>query len=196
MLTGQWKVKPRWPTMEANFGRQLHSPTRACTSVSVPYATFYSFLNSFLSKYAQNISLKDRNEFKNFKYISTKSSRLTGYIFSWKQITKLTRNLTKRPRKITFGNYLVLVLSLPPSDNLVHWSGQTATMNLFKYSIMWNWSSNTSSEHFFRGWQCFRSRTKHKQNIKVVQRTGTDVQNSGHGRTSWLHFLPVQMTGS
>ena len=84
MLSGQLKLKPRWPPIEANFGCQFQSPTQACTSVSVSYATFYSFLKSFLSKYTQNISLKDRNEFKNFKYISTKSNRVTGYIFSQK----------------------------------------------------------------------------------------------------------------
>ena len=38
-----------------------------------------------------------------------------------------------------------------------------------------------------------RSRTKQKLKIKVVQRTGTDVQNSLRGRPSWLHFLPVQI---
>ena len=48
-----------------------------CTSVSVPCAGLYVnfslprdflyFLKSFLWKYAQNISWKDRSEFKNFK---------------------------------------------------------------------------------------------------------------------------------
>ena len=47
MLTGQQKVKPRWPPMEANFGRQFQSPTRACTSVLVSHATF-STLKIFL----------------------------------------------------------------------------------------------------------------------------------------------------
>ena len=84
MLSGQWKVKPRWPPMEDNFGRQFQSSTRACTSVSVSYATFYSFLKSCFSKYTQNIFWEDKNELKNFKYISKKSNRVTGHIFSRK----------------------------------------------------------------------------------------------------------------
>ena len=61
------------------------------TSVSVPYAGMYVsfsllrdfllFSEEFFSKYTQNISWKDRNESKNFKYISTKPNRVTGYIF-------------------------------------------------------------------------------------------------------------------
>ena len=83
MLTGQWKVKPRWPPMESNFGRQLQSPTRACTSVCL-LPNFLRFLKSFFLKNTQNISSKYRHKFKNFKYISTKSNRITGYIFSIK----------------------------------------------------------------------------------------------------------------
>ena len=62
-----------------------------CTSVLVPYAVlyvsfslprdFYTFLKSFLGKYTQNISLKDRNEFKNFKCISRMSNQVTGNKF-------------------------------------------------------------------------------------------------------------------
>ena len=37
-LLGQ-KVKPRWPPMEENFGRQFQSSSRSCTSVPVLYAT-------------------------------------------------------------------------------------------------------------------------------------------------------------
>ena len=64
------------------------------TSVSVPYAGLYvsfslprdflHFLTSFLWKYTQNMSSKYRNKFENFKYISTKSNQVTGYIFSRK----------------------------------------------------------------------------------------------------------------
>ena len=64
------------------------------TSVSVSYAGLYvrfslphnifHFLTRFLWKYTQNMSLKYRNKFKNFKYISTKSNRVAGYIFSQK----------------------------------------------------------------------------------------------------------------
>ena len=55
-----------------------------CTLVLLPHATFYTFLKSFLWKYTQIFSLKDNNEFKNFKYISTKSNQVTDYIFSQK----------------------------------------------------------------------------------------------------------------
>ena len=58
------KSKTKMDAMEANFGRQFQFPTRACTSVLVSYATFYSFLKSFLSKYTQNISLKDRKSLR------------------------------------------------------------------------------------------------------------------------------------
>ena len=64
------------------------------TSVLVPYAGLYvsfslprdflHFLTSFLWKYTQNMSSKYRNKFENFKYISTKSNQVTGYIFSRK----------------------------------------------------------------------------------------------------------------
>ena len=62
-----------------------------CTLVFVPYAILYvsfslprdflHFLEGFLFENTQIISSKHRNEFKNFKYISTKSNWLTGYTF-------------------------------------------------------------------------------------------------------------------
>ena len=84
MVTGQWKVKPRWPPMVANFGRQFQFPTQVCRSVLVSPATFYLSWEVFVWKYTQNISSKHRNEFNNFKYISTTSNWVTGCIFSRK----------------------------------------------------------------------------------------------------------------
>ena len=52
---------------------------------------------------------KGRNEFRNFKLISKKSNRITGYIFSQNSITKLTRNRIKGARKTTGRNYEVHV---------------------------------------------------------------------------------------
>ena len=37
------EAKMARPPMEANFGRQFHSPTRARTSVLVSHATLYIF---------------------------------------------------------------------------------------------------------------------------------------------------------
>ena len=81
-----WPMK--YETKMAAYGGQF------CTSVSFPYAGlfvsfslprgFLYFLKSFLGKFLQNIFSKDRNEFKNFKYISIKSNGVTGYIFSRK----------------------------------------------------------------------------------------------------------------
>ena len=105
MLTGKWNVKPMWPLMEGNFVRQFQSPTRSCTSVFSHPCGFLFSSEMFSFKIQTKYFFKDRNEFKNFKYISTKSNRVTVHTFSRKQITKLTRKLTKRPRKITLGIY-------------------------------------------------------------------------------------------
>ena len=83
-------------------------------------------------------------------------------------------------------------VSLPSSDNLVHFLGHTAVMNPFKYLIMGNWSSSISSEHLFYGWECLQSRTKQKLKIKVGQRPGTDVQDR---EEDWNGLPKVPSTG-
>ena len=116
-------MKPRWPPIEGLF------------------FSFYTFLKSFISKYTQNISLKDRNEFKTFKYISTKSNQVTGYIF-----TKINYQTNKKPDKTASKNYFkkllsarpIFTVSSPSSDNLAHLLGHTAIMNPFKYLIMYS----------------------------------------------------------
>ena len=75
------------------------------STLSGPYLTLV-----FYSGQRQTILLIQRRPLgqervKNFKYVSTKSNRVTDYSFSRKYITKLTRNLIKRSRKITWGNY-------------------------------------------------------------------------------------------
>ena len=76
----------------------------------------------------------------------------------------------KTVSKNYFGNLLsarpLFTVSLPSLDSLAHFLYHTAILNPFKYSNMQNWSSNISSEHFFYGCECFRSRPKHKLNIK------------------------------
>ena len=48
------KVKPRWPPMEGNFGRQFQSSSRSCTSVPVLYTTLiFSFCLVRLRKHSQ-----------------------------------------------------------------------------------------------------------------------------------------------
>ena len=91
--------------MWSQDGRQF------CTSVLVFHAVLrvsfsfprdlLHFLKSFLWKYAQNISWKDRNEFKNFKYILTKSTRVTGYTF----FTKINYQTDEKPDKTYSKNY-------------------------------------------------------------------------------------------
>ena len=101
------------------------------------------------------------------------------YIF-----TKISFKTEETPDETVSRNYFRKLLSfhpfftvsLPSSDNLVHFLGHTAIMNPFKFSNLSDWSSNISSEHCFHGWECFRRRTKQKLNIKVVQRTRTDIQ--------------------
>ena len=48
------KVKPKWPPMEGNFGRQFQSSSRSCTSVPVLYTTLtFSFSFVRLRKHLQ-----------------------------------------------------------------------------------------------------------------------------------------------
>ena len=48
------KVKPRWPSMEGNFGRQFQSSSRSCTSVPVLCTTLiFSFCLVRLRKLSQ-----------------------------------------------------------------------------------------------------------------------------------------------
>ena len=52
-LDGQ-KVKPRWPPIEGNFGRQFQSSSRSCTSVPVLCTTLiFSFCLVRLRKHSQ-----------------------------------------------------------------------------------------------------------------------------------------------
>ena len=144
-------------------------------SFSLP-RDFLHFLKSFLWKYTQNMSSKDGNAFKNFKYISTKSNRITGYAVYFHE-NKLP-NWQKTPDKTVSKDYFsklpsarpLFIINLPSLDDLAHFWGHTVIMNCFKYSIILKWSSNIWSEQFFHGWECFRSRTKHKLKINV-QRT-------------------------
>ena len=121
-----------------------------CTSVSVPYAVFYvsfslprdflHFLKSFLWKHTPNISSKYRNEFKTFKYISTKLNRVTVYIF----FTKISFQTDEKPDKSVSKNYFSKLVSarplfttnLPFLDNLVDSLGHRAIMTPLKYSNM------------------------------------------------------------
>ena len=90
-----------------------------CTSVSFSYAglqvTFslpreFYFCESFLcSKWTQNMSLKDRNELKNFKNISTKSCQVTSYIF-----TKMNYQIDEKPDKTASTSYLRKLLCARP----------------------------------------------------------------------------------
>ena len=64
MLTDQWKVKPSWLLMEANFGCQFQFATQACMSVLVSHVTFYIFWQVFIGNthktYFQNIEISLR----------------------------------------------------------------------------------------------------------------------------------------
>ena len=127
------------------------------------------------------------------------------YIF-----TKINYQTNEKPDKTASKAYFRKLLNERPLfnvnlsslDNLVHFLGHIAINNPFVHSIMFNWSVNISSEHFFSGCEYCRSRTKQKLKNKVVWRTGTDVQNpeedwnrrtklpsmSGHLRfTFWPH---------
>ena len=133
-------MKPRWPPMEDQFW----------TSVSVSYAGLYagfSLLRDFLL-FSEEFSFKIHrkcffkrqkrvSEFQIFLYKVKPSYRL--YI-----LTKISHQTNEKPNKTASKNYFrkllsarpLFTVSLPPSDNLVHVLGHTATMNLFKYSVM------------------------------------------------------------
>ena len=138
MLTGQWNVKPRWPAMESNFVRQFQSPTRVYTSVLVSQATSYIFWIVFFEN-THNISWKDRKEFKNFIYISTKSNRVARYIF----FTRVYFQTDEKPVKIVSKSYCsklqsartLFTVNLPSVDSLAHFLGYTAILTP-KYSNM------------------------------------------------------------
>ena len=71
--------------------------------------------------------------------MSTKSNQVTGYIFA-----KINYQTNEGPDKTASKNYFrklpsprpIFTVSLPSSDNLVHFLGHTAIMTPFNYSIM------------------------------------------------------------
>ena len=87
MLTGQRKVKPSWPPMEANFGRQFQSPTRIFT-----FPERFFFLNT------HKIFLQNKEMSLRTAIYFDKIKRRNRLYFSRKYITKLTRNLIKQSR--------------------------------------------------------------------------------------------------
>ena len=110
MLTGQWKVKPRWPPMEANFGRQFQFPTRACMSVLVSHATFYIFWHVFFGNThkacLQNIEISFTAQPANPRVswlcrLTGKSDLLCSFLAGLPSITAFSLGKTLRLRWVT-----------------------------------------------------------------------------------------------
>ena len=76
------------------------------------------------------------------------------YIF-----TEINYQTNEKPDKKASKAYFRKLLNARPIfnvnlsslDNLAHFLGHIAIINLFVHSIMFNWSINISSEHFFCG---------------------------------------------
>ena len=133
--TGQWKVKPRWPPMEDNFGRQFQSPTWACTSVLVSHTTFYIFWQVFFGNThktcLQNIeiSLRILNIFR-------QSQTELQVIYFHKNKLPNWQNGHEKLLEENIKCTSFFTVSLPSLENLGQFLDHTAITNLFKHSNM------------------------------------------------------------
>ena len=131
MLTSQWKVKPRWPPMEANFGRQFQSPTRACTSVLVSHATFYIFWRVFFGNTHKTCLQKIEMSLRISNIFRQSQTELQVICFH----ENILPNIRETWWKALIASPFVTV-SLPSLDNSRQFLGHTAITNPFKHSIM------------------------------------------------------------